>query len=477
MVLSLGYGEIAKAITGSDRLADGLAQYCNDLSARFQQNLYAVEGGMSSALNSADYYVNSKIKQLKAHESNSRDLSAKSNILLETAKRVDADVEQMIQANQTDFFQRNPELKPSDWALKMAAVWGDIKNIPLLGWFAQAWENTASAFVVLAHEIRHWYKCEGGKELIASIISVALVVVAIVILVCAIFFTGGAILAVIAGVAGIISATIGLGDAVTNMCTSFEAYSEARAGNPAMAKIYSGQDKMSDVLRETNFHDKEKNRASFALATGIEVTDSVCSIITIAYGGYKSIQNLKDFNVSKMIKSMLQPREGGKFIKGESSLLNGAKLMIKNINLKDMLLGDLNVKNLSRLSTLKKVDKFKTIGDFAKAVKGVFDGFDKINAGKQTIGEFALNRVIIGLDKSMLQTQVLKTSTENGIKIRKYEDTNFTKLVKCIKLIPNDSGLGRFIMDKIDNKSLTNIFDMKKGIIQQGIKIKEAFGY
>lgn len=479
MVLSLKYGDLSGMISESNRLADELGQYCDDLSRKVQQKMYSVEGGMSSALNNADYYVKSKIAGLRAKESNARNLSAKAQTLLETARRVDTGVEQMIQANQQSFFNKNPDLKPADWKQNVVSFFVDLKNanIPILSDIIRGGEAVLGALETLKNNIRHWYKCGGGKELVGVVLSAVGGVLAVVVLVCAVAFTGGTILAVIAGVVGVISAMIGLVNAATNIATSIQAYDSAQGGHPGMAKIYAGQDTLADVLRQTNFHDRELNRGSNAWATGIEITDAVCSIITTTIGGVKAVQALKKINITKTFQSICQPRNAlGQFIQGKPSLWNGLKSVALKFNLKDFVLGDLNVKNLSRLSKLPTLDALKAIGGLAKAAKGIVDGIDKVNEGKQTLTQFLANRVVIGLDTSLLKQQVLTTKVQDGVKVRKYSDTNLSAFISAVRNPIDSIGLGKVLTDLDHSGSLSKILGTKGGLVKNVTGIVKSMG-
>ena len=98
MRLSLNYGDLSRAISNTNKLASELDDYCDSLSRKVQSKMYSVEGGMSSALNAADYYINNKIRDLRTKSSNARNLSQKINGLLGTAKRVDSDVKATIES-------------------------------------------------------------------------------------------------------------------------------------------------------------------------------------------------------------------------------------------------------------------------------------------------------------------------------------------------------------------------------------------
>ena len=475
MVLELKYGDLTNTVSETDRLANEIGQYCDELSNKVQQKMYAVEGGMSSALNSADYYVKQKISQLRARESGARNLSAMGQALLDTAKRVDSDVESTIEANQRSFFQRNPDLKPSGFQLFLTAYLCDLKNVPILGWLIKGGEIVLDAIDALVKDIRYWYKCEGGKELIGIILSIAGTILAIVLLVCACIFTAGTILAVIVAVAGIIGAVIGTINAVTNIFTSVQAYNAAVGGHPGQAQIYAGQDKLSDVLRETNYHDRDKNRASNAWATTLDVVETVCAVIAIVDGVSKTIKAFKNFNYHKVIQSFCQPHNKTGYALGKPTLWNGIKSFVMKFNIKEFILGDLNVKNLSRLSKLDVFEQAKAIGSLAKAAKGIVDGLDKVNEGKQSFGQFLANRVIIGLDQTFLREQEVKTRVDtDGNKLRKYWDTKLTTIFKTIRSPIDELGLGRLLTDAIGGSGLSDTLNMKKGILQDIVKIIDS---
>lgn len=289
MVLSLRYGDLSSAATEANRLADELNQYCEDLSRKVQQKMYSVEGGMSSALSNADYYVNQKITQLRNREDNARTLSGKVQELVDTAKRVDEDVERMIQDNQESFFQKNPELKAPWYKQAWTSFMCDMKNVPVLGWLIQGGEDALDAIDTLGKEIKHWWKCGGGKELImncldivikigGAVLAVVTAVSAVVALFTATVLTGGMILF---AVAACVTAVIAVVNAVTNIFTSVQAITASQGGDPTMAKIYGERDTFAQVIRDHNFHDRELNRASYTAASVIEITDTIAGVITL----------------------------------------------------------------------------------------------------------------------------------------------------------------------------------------------------
>lgn len=476
MRLSLYYGDLSRAISNTNKLAAELDDYCDSLSRKVQSKMYSVEGGMSSALNTADYYINSKIRDLRTKSSNARNLSQKINELLSTAKRVDSDVKTTIESNQRNLFSKHAELRPSNAQLYLTSFLSDMKKVPILGTLIRGGEEIGKGINDLKNEIRYWYKCEGGKELVGIVLSVVGTVLAVVAVVVAFTFTGGTLLAVIAGVAGIISAVIGYINSVTNMVTSIQAYQAATGGHPGQAKIYAGQDKLSDVLRDTNYHNKEWNRGTNITATSLDVTEAVCGVISIVNGINQTWKDLKGFSIKKTFRAICQPRNAdGTFAIGKPSLWNGLKSITSKINGKDMILGDLNVKNLSRLSGFNLNDKIKTIGKLSKAINGIVSDFDVINEGDMSFTEFMFKRLAIGLDKSVFQQEKINIKEyKDGTIYSKFEKTNFSTIVEGIRIPIDDIGIGKLLIGLEPSGELKTILDPSSGLIGKIQTIKTA---
>jgi len=340
MVLSLEYNELSNAISETNKLANELGQYCDDLSKKVQQKMYSVEGGMSAALNNADYYVKAKISQLRTREDNARTLSTKSQTLLDTAKRVDTEVEKTIQANQKSFFQKNPDLKAPWYQCAFVSFICDMKNVPVIGWLIKGGEQVISAIDQFGKDIKYWWKCGGGKELITNcfdvvikvglaVAAVVAAVTAVVALVTATVITGGAILF---AVAACVAAVIAVVNAITNTVTSVQAIVASNASDPAMSKIYSKRDTLAQVLREYNFHDRNKNRASNAWAIGLEVTEALAGVILIVQSIGKIAGTFLGGNgIGFAFKELARGADGKLTTKVTlSSIWKGAKAMILN---------------------------------------------------------------------------------------------------------------------------------------------------
>lgn len=318
MELKLNYGDLSGAIRASNSLADELNQYCDNLSKKVQEKMYDVTGGMSSALNDADYYVKAKITQLRKKETNARDLSMRTQTLLDTAKRVDGEVKSMIEAEKKAFFQKNPDMKASDIRLAFTAFLCNKKNSPtMLGLLIKFEEAKLDAFNELARTIKHWWECGGGKEGVMNSVDCALkwglavIAVAVAIPLFAAALEGTTVIAVVVAAAAVIAAGIAVVNAGVNTKTSVQAIM-ASSKDPAMAKIYGERDTAAQALREHNFHDSKGNNFSFKMASGIEIADAAAGIILIIYSfGNMADAYLKTHGMEMAFKETITLRKGG----------------------------------------------------------------------------------------------------------------------------------------------------------------------
>ena len=140
-----------------------------------------------------------------------------------------------------------------------------------------------------------------------------------------------------------------------------------------------------------------------------------------------------------------------------------------------MILGDLNVKNLSRLSEFNLNDKIKTIGKLSKAVNGIVSDFDAINEGDMNFTEFMFKRLAIGLDNSVFQQEKINIKEyKDGTIYSKFEKTNFSKIVEGIRIPIDDIGIGKLLIGLEPSGELKTILDPSSGLIGKIQNIKTA---
>lgn len=463
MVLSLNYGDLSGAAANANKLAGEINQYCDDLSRKVQQKMYSVQGGMSSALSNADYYVKQKIFQLRQKSDNAGNLSNKITNLLNTAKRVDAAVKSTIESNQKNFFKEHADLRPSNVQLALTSFFCDMKNVPIIGSIIRGGEYVAGAIDTLKKDLKYWYKCEGGKEFVGIILAAAEAIAAVVVLVCAVVFTGGSVLVFIAGV---ISAVIGVIDAITNLATSFQALEYAADGRAGRAKISSEIDTAADYLRATNFRNfswvgdnyRAWNRGSNVAAITIEVTDAVCSLISLGSSLKEGYDKIKKYNLKQAFWATCANRNERGQITGKGNLWNGVKAIAAKykFDLKEFVLGDLSVKNFLKPGK-SKFDTLNSVKKWMNNVHTFVTDVEKIRSGKLNVVTFVAKRVGIGMGSGF------------SLKPGGRGKTKFMECLEFGKTAIDKVGISKLLTDLDKSRTLTQLFQTKDGAIQNEI--------
>lgn len=275
----INYNELSKIDSYAKKAADAAKDYANDLSNRASSKIGSLTGGATSYTSNAKYYVDAKIKALNDKKTSFTNFSKQVQTLSETAKRVDGEVKSLLASGQKDFYKTHEDLKIDDWKANLINWFTDLKNscplFDLIGNLVYAARDTIRDALA---NIKYWYECEGGKEKVAFALAIAGAIVAVLLFIAALPASG--FFAICAAIGAAIAAV----NAITNVFTSYAAMKAAEEGDPAWAKIYGGRDKLSDVLRETNFNDGLLNRLSYIGATGLDLTEFVVGVINIVHG-------------------------------------------------------------------------------------------------------------------------------------------------------------------------------------------------
>ena len=290
----IDYRGLSKVSKQAEDLSSKALEYANDLSRNIYINMDDIAGAISNNIESAKYYVNAKISELNRKKEAYQSFAKSVNNLMETAKRVDKEVAVAIADNQERFLKNNDHLRISEWKAKMLNWLVDIKNTcPIFEMIGNKAYDKQTNLSGLSDYIKHWYKCEGGKETLAIVGAVLLALAAIA---AAIAAWPAAVLGSIAtvfvkaiAIAKFIGATITAINAVVNIATSIASRHNAKYGDPAWAKIYGDQDKASDYLRQTNFKGKDKNK----FATGLANTLDGLQLIGDMASGYDAIKTFE----------------------------------------------------------------------------------------------------------------------------------------------------------------------------------------
>ena len=185
-------------------------------------------------------------------------------------------------------------------------------------WLNEKADQIDSGVDYLKQSIEDWYDYNGGKEFIKGILvgvlEIAIAVVGVVIL-----FLGtiSGVWAVIVAVATVVAAVIAVVNGFTNIVNEFRALGYG-SDDPATAKRKSDLNTVQDTLRVETDSEFWHN-----FATGIDIVNIVCSVITVVdsagkllKNGYKwATGNLDDLKDLK-IKDILSKDGRGKFWSG-----------------------------------------------------------------------------------------------------------------------------------------------------------------
>lgn len=339
---------IAKSSNSLGRQAD---EYANSLTSRIANAITSVTGSSSGYLEDASYYVNEKVGQLQKKAQEFFDFAEQVTMLAETATRVDEEVQKLLAENQEEFLSHHESLRIEEWKVDILNWLVGIKNklpfLEVLGNILSAIDTILESF---SDTIKYWYHCEGGKYILEFIGGIALAALAVAIFVFT--FPASGFMAI----CGVIGAGIAAVNAITNVATSFRAAYTACNGDPTWARIYSKQDTLSQVIRETNFNNRTLNGLSYLGADLLDTTEVFCSIVGIGQIGLsiKKLFSKANFNIFKKGSLKL-----GNFKANIKNSFANAKISIKK-GVTDLKVNIKNIfgktKNLDDMADLNKLD-------------------------------------------------------------------------------------------------------------------------
>lgn len=295
--LVVDYDSLSKVATNASNLAKRAESYADDLTTKVLNKFSGISGGASTNTADAKYYVKAKITALRNKQESYYSLSKQITTFSENAKRIDKEVEKLIAKNQEKFLSNHEHLRIDDWKAALLNWLVDLKNkCPLFEVIGNALRNVGTAISDMCANIKYWYKCEGGKEIVSFVLAIGGAIVAVLLFIASLPASG--FIAICAAIGAAITAV----NALVNVYTSYRSMKSATNGDPAWAKIYGKQDKLTDVIRAHNFGNGTLNRLSYGVATVIDGVELFCDIVNIvdAVGKIKSkfsfIQNYFDKN-------------------------------------------------------------------------------------------------------------------------------------------------------------------------------------
>ena len=278
--LVIDYKELATISSHANDLAKKAEAYADSLTRKITNKFDSVAGGVNGTLSSAKYYVNAKINELQAKKTAYENFAKGVTSLITNAKRIDKEVANAISNNKDKFLKSNPHLKIDDWKANLINWLVDLKNsCPLFELIGDGLAYIGTAITSALDNIKYWYKCEGGKEILAFVAAIGGAIIAVALFVATLPISG--IAATFFTVCAAIGAGITAINAFYNVYSSYKSMQSAKSGDPAWAKIYGDENKVTDWLRRENFNNGLLNRLSYGAASVIDGVELFCDVVNI----------------------------------------------------------------------------------------------------------------------------------------------------------------------------------------------------
>ena len=278
--LVIDYKELATISLHANDLAKKADAYADSLTRKITNKFDSVAGGVNGTLSSAKYYVNAKINELQAKKAAYENFAKGVTSLITNAKRIDKEVANAISNNKDKFLKSNPNLKIDDWKANLINWLVDLKNsCPIFELIGDGLAYIGTAITSALDNIKYWYKCEGGIEILAFVAAIGGAIIAVALFVATLPISG--IAATFFTVCAAIGAGITAINAFYNVYSSYKSMQSAKSGDPAWAKIYGDENKVTDWLRRENFNNGLLNRLSYGAASLIDGVELFCDVVNI----------------------------------------------------------------------------------------------------------------------------------------------------------------------------------------------------
>lgn len=302
--LILNYDVLSAVSRNASHLASRVDAYANDLTLKVANKTGSVAGAESDYLSDARYFVNQKNAALKKKHECFMSFSAQVTALATTAKRVDAQVSKMLTSSHERFLSAHKHLRIDGWKTAIYNWLTDLKNAcPLFALIGDALGCLETEFGSLSDSIKHWYRCEGGKEIFEFVAAIGGAILAVALFIITLPASGFFL------ICAAIGAAIAVVNAMTNVYTSLQAVHAAHSGDPAWARVYGKQATLPATLRATNFGNGLLNRLSYGFAFAIDAVQTFCAVVGLVYVGVNIARSLKNIIGAKntINKSISKP--------------------------------------------------------------------------------------------------------------------------------------------------------------------------
>lgn len=376
----IDYDQLSSIAKNADKAANKMNDYISDLTKKVSNKYSSLEGGQSSKTSNSQYYISQKLKSLKSKKAAYTSFATDVRNLSKRSSEIDKEVAKTINASKDEFIDKHDYID-TNWWTDLKEWFIDMKNkCPLFDAICNLIQGVIDNVSNLFRDLKHWYKCGGGKE----IIGVALAILGAVAAVCL------AIAACVPPICGIVAVCAAIGavltaiNAIVNVRTSIKAKEAKDKGDPAWAKIYSEQDTAQDVFRQHNFGDGTLNKLSYFAATGIDAVQLVCDIVAI-YDGVKHIQNT--FKELKKYANQSRTRNFGQIFK--DYLFN--KKNYKGEKMRDLISKRADIRTLRNYKATKAMSIAqyeKSLTKWQKRAKTIKKIGKTVSSGKDILEKF-----------------------------------------------------------------------------------------
>ena len=259
--------------------------YINKLTKDVTKKYDNIAGGSTTKTNDSLYYVDSKISKLESKRDRYNTFATSVTTFSSNAKQLDKEVASKIGAAKEEFIGKH-DYVDVNWWTELKEFFVELKNsCPLFEVIGNLIDKGLEKLRTLWENLKYWYRLGGGKELVGAILAVLGAIAAVIIFICS--FPVSTFVAACA----LIGAAITAISAITNAVTAFRALNAHNSGDPAWAKIYSEQDTIQDVLRQTNWGSGFANKWSNGAALTVDIIQTVCDVVAI-YDGIKTAKNI-----------------------------------------------------------------------------------------------------------------------------------------------------------------------------------------
>lgn len=458
--IALNYDSIYSAAKNAKKVASNTESYVNGLQKKIIDKIDGLKGYSSTYANDAKSHTQAKITSLNKKKDTYNNYADKLEKFVDDdttgAKAVDKRVAKMFKKDAETFRDNNNiKINPvtqfftflccefsssSDFARKLSEMASDVKN-----WVSDRWDD-----------IKDWYRYKGG-EYIANIgkalLGIGLAVVTILITVA----TGGIGLVAICAIVG---SAIAIVDGIVTIGSNIAALTK-ESTDPAWAKKFSKTDKASTLLRKIDTGSATWNKILNFAATGLDLTEMVCTAVTIVSGiaelgkklpAFKNLIGDESKGLLKVLtdKSVLNNKR--KPVITFKSLRNGLKTLFTNKSVRTQIATKfkLDMKAHFNLNTLKDTIRYEWKHNIKGTVSELVTSKDaRARYAELFKGEFKNNVIKTWKDTVGKITSGDKVKYFEGVKnVVKLTNTGFTKFTQFastgdVKLVSLDDVQGK----------------------------------